>query len=114
MNLSRDVLVTSKLPWESSHKTETWLNEQAQAGWFLSSFRFRFFCLSVEFTFQRCEPIDADFIYTTMTPQLFNKQEYEENLEDGWYVVAYAENYVCLSNQKPTYCYQDISKKVSS
>lgn len=113
MNLSRDILVTSKLPWETTNKTAEWLSKQAQEGWFLSSFRFRFFCMSVEFTFKRCEPTEAEFIYTTMTPQFFDKKQYEEDLDDGWYVVAYAENYIALSNKKPTYRYEDISKELS-
>ena len=34
--------------------------------------------------------------------------EDEKDLEEGWYVVAYAENYLALSNGKPTYVSEDI------
>lgn len=108
MNLSRDILVATKNPWTPERAMKQWFEDQAANGWFLDSFRFRFFNLSGEYTFRRCEPMDAEFYYSTMVPQLFNKEEYEKELEDGWYVVATAENYVALANAKPTYTYEDI------
>lgn len=108
MNLSRDVLTETKSPWTAERKIKEWLEKQAANGWFLDSFKFKFMNCSVSFTFRRCEPMEVEFYYSTMTPELFNKEEYEKDLEDGWYVVAYAENYLALANGKPTYTSEDI------
>ena len=109
MSLSRDVLVVNRSPWESTKKTSQWLQSQAKDGWFLDSFKFRFFCTVANFTFKRCEPIDAEFIYCTMFPQTFSVATYEEELEEGYRVLAYAENYVAITNVTPVFAYQDIN-----
>ena len=108
MNLSRDNITAIKSPWTKENKVKEWLEDQAANGWFLDSFKFKFMNCAVEYTFRRCEPIECEFYYTTMVPQLFNKEEYEKDLEDDWYVVAYAENYLALANAKPVYTYEDI------
>ena len=108
MNLSRDYLTSVKSPWTPERKMKEWLEDQAASGWFLDSFKFKFMNCSVQFTFRRCEPIECEFFYSTMVPQLFDKEAYEKDLEEGWYVVAFAENYLALSNGKPTYVSEDI------
>ncbi|MBQ9839996.1 MAG: DUF2812 domain-containing protein [Erysipelotrichaceae bacterium] len=108
MNLSRDYLTSVKSPWTPERKMKEWLEDQAANGWFLDSFKFKFMNCSVQFTFRRCEPIECEFFYSTMVPQLFDKEAYEKDLEEGWYVVAFAENYLALSNGKPTYVSEDI------
>jgi DNA polymerase-4 len=82
MNLSRDILTSIKSPWTPERKMKEWLEDQAENGWFLDSFKFKFMNCSVEFTFRRCEPVEAEFCYTTMVPQLFDKEAYEKDLED--------------------------------
>ena len=109
MSLSRDVLTVNRSPWESSAKTSQWLENQAREGWFLDSFRFRFFCSVANFTFKRCEPMDAEFIYCTMFPQTFTVASYEKELEEGYRVLAYAENYVAITNATPVFAFQDIN-----
>ena len=109
MNLSRDVLVVNRSPWKSNLNTSQWLEEQAMNGWFLDSFKFRFFCSVISFTFKRCEPMEAEFIYCTMFPQTFSVATYEQELEEGFRVLAYDENYVAITNATPVFSFQDIS-----
>lgn len=108
MDLSRNSLTATRMPWESTTKTSEWLQNQAANGWFVDSFRFKFFCTSVQFHFVRCEPVEATIVYEEVGSVNFDLDYYQSTLPDGFHFVCKDENYAIYTDTTPVLTDDDI------
>ena len=82
MDLSRNTLTVSRSPWEREEKTSQWLSQKAAEGWFVDSFKFKFFNISIQFRFVRCEPVEANIYYEEVSSINWDPKYYESTLPE--------------------------------